>query len=110
MELAELLNLCKGENMYYIGNHLPVSKGYAVMGEMALKLGGNTFAFFTRNPRGGKAKEIDEDDVNELLNITEENGFGKLFSGEHLIGGGGEKIQKFQFLRRHIHMGAPVED
>ncbi len=64
--------------MYYIGNHLPVSKGYAVMGEMALKLGGNTFAFFTRNPRGGKAKEIDEDDVNELLNITEENGFGKL--------------------------------
>ena len=48
------------------------------MGEMALKLGGNTFAFFTRNPRGGKAKEIDEDDVNELLNITEENGFGKL--------------------------------
>ncbi len=64
--------------MYYIGNHLPVSKGYAVMGEMALKLGGNTFAFFTRNPRGGKAKEIDEDDINELLNITEENGFGKL--------------------------------
>ena len=64
--------------MYYIGNHLPVSKGYAVMGEMALKLGGNTLAFFTRNPRGGKAKEIDEDDVNELLNITEENGFGKL--------------------------------
>ena len=64
--------------MYYIGNHLPVSKGYAVMGEMALKLGGNTFAFFTRNPRGGKAKENDEDDVNELLNITEENGFGKL--------------------------------
>ena len=77
MELAELLNWCKGENMYYIGNHLPVSKGYAVMGEMALKLGGNTFAFFTRNPRGGKAKEIDEDDVNELLNITEENGFGE---------------------------------
>lgn len=64
--------------MYYIGNHLPVSKGYAVMGEMALKLGGNTFAFFTRNPRGGKAKEIDEEDVKELLNIIEENGFGKL--------------------------------
>lgn len=78
MELAEVLNWCKGENMYYIGNHLPVAKGYAVMGEMALKLGGNTFAFFTRNPRGGKAKEIDEEDVKELLKITEENGFGKL--------------------------------
>ena len=80
MELAELLNkTCnKGENMYYIGNHLPVSNGYAVMGEMALKLGGSTFAFFTRNPRGGKAKEIDEEDVKELLKIIEENHFGKL--------------------------------
>ncbi len=42
--------------MYYIGNHLPVANGYAAMGEMALKLGGNTFSFFTRNPRGGSAK------------------------------------------------------
>ena len=76
MELAELLNWCKGENMYYIGNHLPVSKGYAVMGEMALKLGGNTFAFFTRNPRGGKAKEIDEDDdlsVETILQLQEQD-------------------------------------
>ena len=84
--------------MYYIGNHLPVSKGYAVMGEMALKLGGNTFAFFTRNPRGGKAKEIDEDDVNELLNITEENGFGKLVADAPYtmnLCAGKEDVRKF---------------
>ena len=43
----------------YIGNHLSASKGYAAMGRMAVKLGANTFAFFTRNPRGGAAKAID---------------------------------------------------
>lgn len=43
----------------FIGNHLTASKGFAAMGKMAMALGGNTFAFFTRNPRGGKAKEID---------------------------------------------------
>lgn len=46
-----------------IGNHLSASKGYAAMGKAALALDANTFAFFTRNPRGGKAKEIDEKDV-----------------------------------------------
>ena len=46
----------------YIGNHTSSSKGYAAMGRQMLKNGGNTFAFFTRNPRGGKAKEIDPAD------------------------------------------------
>lgn len=64
--------------MYYIGNHLSASNGYTVMGNMALGLGGNTFAFFTRNPRGGKAKEIDEKDIQGFLKIAKENGFGKL--------------------------------
>lgn len=62
----------------YIGNHLSSSGGYAVMGNAAIKLGGNTFAFFTRNPRGGKAKEINEADVEKFLNIYKENGFGTL--------------------------------
>lgn len=64
--------------MYYIGNHLPVANGYAAMGSKALELGGNTFAFFTRNPRGGSAKEIDKEDVEEFLKIANKNGFGKL--------------------------------
>ncbi len=64
--------------MYYIGNHLSASKGYAAMGRMALKLGANTFAFFTRNPRGGKAKAIDEKDIEKFLELAKENHFGKL--------------------------------
>lgn len=62
----------------YIGCHISAAKGYAAMGKQALKLGANTFAFFTRNPRGGKAKEIIPSDVEELLQIMEENRFGKL--------------------------------
>ena len=62
----------------YIGNHLSASKGYAAMGRMAVALGANTFAFFTRNPRGGKAKEIDPADVEKFLAIAEQENFGKL--------------------------------
>lgn len=64
--------------MYFIGNHLSSSKGYAAMGRAVIKLGGNTFAFFTRNPRGGKAKEIDPADVEKFLKEAEENKLGKL--------------------------------
>ena len=62
----------------YIGNHLSASKGYAAMGRMAVKLGANTFAFFTRNPRGGKAKEISQADVDKFLVLAEQEKFGKL--------------------------------
>ncbi len=64
--------------MYYIGNHLSSSGGYVAMLDTALKLGANTFAFFTRNPRGGKAKEIDKEDVQKFLLKARENNFGKL--------------------------------
>lgn len=62
----------------YIGSHISASKGFEAMGRQALKLGANTFAFFTRNPRGGKAKEIDPADVDKLLALMEEHHFGKL--------------------------------
>ena len=64
--------------MLYIGNHTTSSKGYAAMGRQMVKNGGNTFAFFTRNPRGGKAKEIDPADVEKFLRIAGEHGFGKI--------------------------------
>jgi len=64
--------------MFYIGNHLSSSKGYEAMGRQAVKLGGNVFAFFTRNPRGGKAKEIKEEDVAKFLAYAKEHEFGKL--------------------------------
>ena len=49
--------------MLTIGCHLSSSKGYLAMGQTAVSIGANTFQFFTRNPRGGNAKAIDEDDV-----------------------------------------------
>lgn len=64
--------------MIYIGNHLSTTGGFTAMGRNALKLGADTFAFFTRNPRGGSAKEIDPKDVQGLIEIMEANGFGPL--------------------------------
>ena len=64
--------------MIYIGNHLASSKGYAAMGKMALELGADTFAFFTRNPRGGSAKEIKPQDAQKLRDLMQEHEFGTL--------------------------------
>lgn len=64
--------------MLYIGCHLSYSKGYEAMGRQALDIDANTFAFFTRNPRGGSAKTIDPEDAMKLRNILTENNFGKL--------------------------------
>lgn len=62
----------------YIGNHTTSSKGYAQMARQMIANGGNTFAFFTRNPRGGRAKEIDPEDVRKFLELTKEYKFGKI--------------------------------
>lgn len=64
--------------MLYIGCHLSSSKGYQAMGKQAVDIDANTFAFFTRNPRGGSAKAINMDDVKRFLEISDEKGFGKL--------------------------------
>ena len=62
----------------YIGNHTTSSKGYTRMARQMIANGGNTFAFFTRNPRGRRAKEIDPEDVRKFLELTEEYKFGKI--------------------------------
>jgi len=59
-----------------IGAHLSASKGYTHMLEEALSIGANTFQFFTRNPRGGKAKDIDESDIKSFIEKSKENNFG----------------------------------
>lgn len=64
--------------MLNIGCHLSAAGGFTAMGKDALAIGANTFAFFTRNPRGGKSKAIDEKDIKGLLEIMEGNGFAKL--------------------------------
>lgn len=66
--------------MFYIGCHLSASKGFAHMAKEAVSIGGNTFQFFTRNPRGFAAKEISEKDVAEFKTIAAENGFGKILA------------------------------
>ena len=60
--------------MLKIGCHLSASKGYAHMAQEILSLGGNTFQFFTRNPRGGAAKEINPADIEEFHRFAEQNG------------------------------------
>lgn len=64
--------------MLSIGSHISSAKGYEAMGKQALKLGANTFAFFTRNPRGGKAKDISPEDVAKYLEIAKEHKFAKI--------------------------------
>lgn len=64
--------------MIYIGNHLSSSKGYLAMGKEAMSLGATSFAFFTRNPRGGKAKDIDPKDAKALMTFLAEHDFGPL--------------------------------
>lgn len=66
--------------MLNIGCHLSTSKGFKNMGKEAVQIGANTFQFFTRNPRGGKAKDIDEKDVKEFLEIAKENNFGVILA------------------------------
>ena len=60
--------------MLKIGCHLSSSKGYLAMGKEAVKIGANTFQFFTRNPRGGKAKDLDLEDVAAYRAFAQEQG------------------------------------
>ena len=66
--------------MLNIGCHLSSAKGYLHMGKEALALGANTFQFFTRNPRGGRAKAIDTEDIRALLALMRENSFAPLLA------------------------------
>lgn len=59
---------------FKIGCHLSTSKGFLNMGKEIISLGGNTFQFFTRNPRGGAAKSLDLDDIEAFKTFAKENG------------------------------------
>jgi len=60
--------------MFKIGCHLSSSKGFLAMGRQAVEIGANTFQFFTRNPRGGKAKQLDIDDISAYMEFAREEG------------------------------------
>ena len=67
--------------MLYIGCHLSSSKGFAAMGRQALELGANTFQFFTRNPRGSRAKDLDPADAAALRDLLARHCFGPIVNG-----------------------------
>ena len=64
--------------MLYLGCHLSSSKGLAAMGRTALSIGANTFQFFTRNPRGGAAKEIVPADAAALVQMQDAGEIGRI--------------------------------
>ncbi|MEN9918310.1 MAG: hypothetical protein RL662_746 [Bacteroidota bacterium] len=66
--------------MLHIGCHLSLSKGYLAMGKEALSIGADTFQFFTRNPRGGSAKDINPQDAKALTELVEEYHFAPLLA------------------------------
>ena len=66
--------------MLHIGCHLSSSKGFEAMGKTALAIGADTFQFFTRNPRGGKAKAVDPEDALALRNLCAEHNFAPLLA------------------------------
>ena len=63
-----------------LGSHLSIAKGFEKAGRVAVGMGANTFQFFTRNPRGGNAKEIDFADIQALQEILGKNQFGPLLA------------------------------
>lgn len=66
--------------MFVIGAHLSASKGFCAMLDTAQSIGANTFQFFTRNPRGGQAKDVDEKDIAEFISRASENNFGTILA------------------------------
>lgn len=66
--------------MLTVGCHLSSSKGYLAMGREAVNIDANTFQFFTRNPRGGSAKALNEADINAYLSFAKEHGIEKILA------------------------------
>lgn len=66
--------------MLNIGCHLSISNGFEAIGKQALEIGANTFQFFTRNPRGGSARKIEQSDVDALKQLMSENGFSQVLA------------------------------
>ena len=66
--------------MFTIGAHVSIAKGFKKAAQISVDIGANTFQFFSRNPRGGNAKEFNEKDMEAFQKIREENNFGKLLA------------------------------
>ncbi len=86
--------------MLNIGCHLSISKGLYNAALDAVSIGANTFQFFTRNPRGGKAKDLDMEDINKLKEIIEEYKFAPLFAhGAYTMNLASDKEETREFAK-----------
>ena len=86
---------------FYLGCHLSSSKGFLHMAKEAKSIGANTFQFFTRNPRGGKAKEIDLEDVQRFLEYGKQMGLGTVVAhAPYTLNscGADERVREFAYL------------
>ena len=89
--------------MIIIGPHISIAKGYAKAAETAVEIGANTFQFFSRNPRGGNAKEFVEKDIDKFQKIRKENNFGALLAhAPYTMNLGGAKDDVYEFSRKII--------
>ena len=66
--------------MLNIGCHLSISKGFMHIGKEALSINANTFQFFTRNPQGGKAKDLDLDDIKKYNEFAAAHNFAPIIA------------------------------
>lgn len=89
--------------MLVIGPHISISKGFAKAAETAVDIGANTFQFFSRNPRGGNAKEFNQKDIEKFQKIRTENNFGPLLAhAPYTMNLGGAKDEVYEFAKRVI--------
>lgn len=87
--------------MLNIGCHLTVSKGYEYMGKRILELQGNTFQYFSRNPRGGSVKALDYEDIKGLKGIMAENNFAPILAhAPYTLNMAAAKEETFDFAKR----------
>lgn len=89
--------------MFVIGPHISIAKGFTKAAQTAVDIGANTFQFFSRNPRGGNAKEYDEKDIQKFQQIRKDNNFGPLLAhAPYTMNLGGAKDDVYEFGKRVI--------
>lgn len=90
----------KDDNMLKIGCHLSIVDGLYKAGLKAISIDANTFQFFTRNPRGGKAKDLDRDELDKLRQLMEEHDIGPIVAhGAYTMNLASDKIQTREFAK-----------
>ena len=89
--------------MLVIGPHISIAKGFGKAAQTAVEIGANTFQFFSRNPRGGNAKEFNEKDIEKFQKIRRENNFGPILAhAPYTMNLGGAKEDVYEFAKRVV--------